>query len=243
MSNTSANSKKQARTPRSKQAPVSDAPAKPYHHGALRESILKAAEDILEQEGIEGLTLRAAARAAGVSHAAPKNHFDDLTGLLSELAAIGFERFSEALLQASAGAGDPPQSRMNALGRAYVGFARAHPGMFLLMFRNERLDMERPALRNAYLKARNALAGPVKARIAAAGETNDAGSESLSDPSTPTLEQSAAMVSAWSLVHGFSMLLIDHRLDPILERQPQPGNWQSLLDAVFASILSRHASK
>src|SRR5262245_49500372 len=57
----------------------------PYHHGSLREAMLRAAESILERDGIGGLTLRAAAREAGVSHAAPKNHFGDVMGLLSDL--------------------------------------------------------------------------------------------------------------------------------------------------------------
>src|SRR6516162_5040850 len=70
----------------------------PYHHGSLRKALLDAAERILEENGIQGLTLRAAAREAGVSHAAPKNHFGDLSGLLSELAARGFERLSASML-------------------------------------------------------------------------------------------------------------------------------------------------
>src|SRR5260370_35219413 len=71
----------------------------PYHHGSLREAMLRAAERILERDGIAGLTLRAAAREAGVSHAAPKNHFGDIRGLLSELAALGFARFRTAMLR------------------------------------------------------------------------------------------------------------------------------------------------
>src|SRR5262245_62746266 len=71
--------------------------AGPYHHGSLREAMLRAAESILEHDGIRGLTLRAAAREAGVSHAAPKNHFGDVTGLLSDLAAVGFARFRTAM--------------------------------------------------------------------------------------------------------------------------------------------------
>src|SRR5262249_21104929 len=67
--------------------------AAPYHRGSLREAMLRAAESILERDGIRGLTLRAAAREAGVSHAAPKNHFGDVKGLLSDLAAVGFARF------------------------------------------------------------------------------------------------------------------------------------------------------
>src|SRR5262250_143187 len=117
-----------------------------YHHGDLRAAALAAAEKILEKEGVDALTLRAVARAVGVSHTAPKNHFGDLQGLLSELAAIGYGRYGEALANAMNAAGADPRARMRAMGRAYVGFARQHPGMFLLMFRSERLDMKRPSL-------------------------------------------------------------------------------------------------
>src|SRR5262245_65445225 len=64
----------------------------PYHHGSLREAMLRAAESILKRDGIRGLTLRAAAREAGVSDAAPKNHFGDVMGLLSDLDAVGLAR-------------------------------------------------------------------------------------------------------------------------------------------------------
>src|SRR6188768_1256582 len=69
----------------------------PYHHGALRDALLQAAERVLEHDGLAGLTLRAVAREAGVSHAAPTHHFGDLTGLVSELAAIGFRMFNAAM--------------------------------------------------------------------------------------------------------------------------------------------------
>src|SRR2546429_2783174 len=98
--------------------------AAPYHHGSLREAMLRAAERILERDGIQGLTLRAAAREAGVSHAAPMNHFGDIRGLLSELAAVGFERFRVAML-ADVRDGGSPAVRLEALGRGYVRFARA----------------------------------------------------------------------------------------------------------------------
>lgn len=233
MSNTASDAKR-----KTKAAPGE--PAKPYHHGALHESILRAAEDILEREGIEGLTLRAAARAAGVSHAAPKNHFDDLTGLLSELAALGFKRLGEALMRA---ANDAPESRLIALGRAYVGYAHAHPGMFLLMFRSERLDMERPALRNAALAARGALAGEIMARVGGAAGAGPLPEAGAAGPPALSLEETAGIVSAWSLVHGFSMLLIDHRLDPVIRALAPTDNWQTLLDAVFVSMQSQIAKK
>src|SRR5262247_2189594 len=74
----------------------------PYHHGALRDALLQAAEKVLERDGLPGLTLRAVAREAGVSHAAPTHHFGDLTGLLSELAATGYRQFNEAMIATNA---------------------------------------------------------------------------------------------------------------------------------------------
>src|SRR6516165_5044320 len=105
----------------------------PYHHGSLREAMLRAAESILERDGIRGLTLRAAAREAGVSHAAPKNHFGDVMGLLSDLAAVGFARF-RAVMEAHISKSDPAPARLEAIGRGYVTFARTHPDLFLLCF-------------------------------------------------------------------------------------------------------------
>src|SRR6476619_8112217 len=109
--------------------PKAKSSPKPYHHGDLRSAVLAAAEKILETEGVDALTLRAVARAVGVSHTAPKNHFGDLQGLLSELAAVGYRRYGDALVSAMEAAGADPRMRMRAMGRAYVAFARAHPGL------------------------------------------------------------------------------------------------------------------
>lgn len=191
------------------------AAGRPYHHGALREALLQAAEDILDKQGIAGLTLRAAARKAGASHAAPKNHFGDLTGLLSELAAIGFRRFS-ASLRAAAEAETDPERRSAARGRAYVHFAERHPGLFQVMFRSERLDDTRPALREAMDDATRALA-----------ETVEDGRQDT--PVEPPLAKAARMAAAWSLVHGFAMLLLDGRLAGIMRQLPDEVGTEDLL--------------
>lgn len=197
------------------------APARPYHHGDLKAALLKEAETILETDGVQALTLRAAARAAGVSHAAPNNHFGDLTGLLSELAAAGFNRFSTALMRAMDAAGDEPRQQRKAIGRAYVRFARAHPGLFALMFRGERLDAARPALREAIEGARRALRSVVLARKSAA--------------SLSPVQQAAQAATLWSLVHGFAVLLLDGRLDGMIGALPPKENADTLLEAVLAA--------
>lgn len=196
--------------------------AAPYHHGSLHEAMLQAAERILERDGIAGLTLRAAAREAGVSHAAPKNHFGDIRGLLSELAAVGFTRFGAALV-ANTRKGDPPKARMAAIGRGYVTFAQRNPGLFLLMFRSERLDFSRPALRAAAAASFEVLARSV-------------GVQRQAPPETPlTLSQAARITAAWSLVHGFAMLLLDGRLKPLIARMQGGTDEMTLLAAILSS--------
>ena len=192
---------------------------RPYHHGDLRTAVLAAAEKILEKEGLDALTLRAVARAVGVSHTAPKNHFGDLEGLLSELAGLGYRRFGETLAAAMDAEGTDPRARMRAMGRAYVGFARTHPGLFILMFRGERIDMTRPALRDAIESARTAL-------------RNAAMSSAPVTPQTP-LQLAARATASWALVHGFAMLLLDGRLRNTIASLPDGDGADGLLEAVL----------
>lgn len=201
--------------------------ASPYHHGALRDALLKAAERVLERDGLVGLTLRAVAREAGVSHAAPTHHFSDLTGLVSELAAIGFRQFNEAMVAAGA-SGTTLMEKGMARARAYVAYAQAHPGMYGLMFRTERLDMSRPSLHDA---ANASFAG----LIGAIGESRH---EHIEEQAL-SLDQAAAIVRAWSLVHGFTMLLLDGRLSETLRRLPKGTTTEMLLDAMLRIAVAK----
>lgn len=207
----------------------------PYHHGDLHEALLQAAERVLERDGIAGLTLRAVAREAGVSHAAPTHHFGDLTGLLSELAAIGFRMFNTAMVAARASETHPLMKAM-ANAKAYVAYAQAHPGMYSLMFRNERLDMTRPSLHEAATASFQGLANSVAAGRQEAGLQEPLSGDALEALS---LEQAAAIARAWSLVHGFTMLLLDGRLEDILHRLPEGTTPDQLLDAMLRSTVAR----
>ena len=201
-----------------------------YHHGSLREALLRAAERILERDGIQGLTRRAAAREAGVSHAAPKNHFGDITGLLSDLAAVGFQRIA-ATMQAGVRETDPPGARLEAVGRGYVSFARAHPGLFRLMYRSERLDMSRPALHDAVAASGRVLCGAV----GAVREENLGGSL--------TLPQAAHVASAWSLVHGFATLLLDGPLKRLMAQLPPGTDADALLRAMLDASTLKYVER
>jgi AcrR family transcriptional regulator len=199
----------------------------PYHHGALHDALLEAAERVLERDGLSGLTLRAVAREAGVSHAAPTHHFGDLTGLVSELAAIGFRQFN-ATMAAAGAAGTSHLEKAMARAKAYVAYAQAHPGMYGLMFRTERLDMSRPSLREAAEASFAGLAGAI-----GANRQERIHEQALS------LEQAAAIARAWSLVHGFTMLLLDDRLSDILRRSPEGTSAETLLEAMLKVTIGR----
>jgi AcrR family transcriptional regulator len=203
----------------------------PYHHGDLHEALLQAAARVLERDGLAGLTLRAVAREAGVSHAAPTHHFGDLTGLLSELAAIGFRMFNVAMVAARASETHPMMKGL-ANAKAYVAYAQAHPGMYSLMFRNERIDMTRPSLHEAATASFQGLANSVGAGGPSSGERLEALS----------LDQAGAIARNWSLVHGFTMLLLDGRLKDILHRLPEGTTPEQLLDAMMRAAVARPAA-
>lgn len=169
---------------------------RPYHHGDLRETLIAAAAEIIEQGGMASFTLRECARRAGVSHAAPANHFASTEDLLAEVAARGFERFVAALDKAAdAEAVQSADQRLMAMGRAYIAFARANPGVYGLMFRNARAFARSEHLMRASAAAWNQLHEMV---MQVTGENRDA------------TRHKAAHV--WAVVHGVASLLIDGRL-------------------------------
>ncbi|WP_200845386.1 TetR/AcrR family transcriptional regulator [Roseomonas sp. 18066] len=129
-----------------------------YHHGELRPALLAAAEALLVAEGPAGLSLRAVARGAGVSHNAPYRHFASREALLAALAAEGFSRLAAALRAAPGLAGQ---------GRAYLDFAAAHPALYRLMFGAELRAGSHPALKLAAGEAFSVLSGVAADRAGA----------------------------------------------------------------------------
>lgn len=129
-----------------------------YHHGDLRAALLRAAEEIIRDSGVEALTLRACARRAGVSHGAPAHHFGNITGLLTEFAAEGFERLTENMSRKNV---EDADDDLQAAGLGYIQFAMRWPEHFRVMWRTELLNQESPRLRTARQAAqqhtRNAL--------------------------------------------------------------------------------------
>ncbi len=177
--------------------------AKTYHHGDLAAALVEAAEAVLTERGVEGFTLRECARRAGVSHAAPAHHFKDAKGLLTEVAALGFERLTEA--QQAARSAEPELTKLLiATGTSYVRFALTHPAQFQLMFQNGLLDHNNTRFAAA---GRAAFAIYAETYAAVRGEPAQGaiGAEKVSDP---------GVLQQWALVHGLATLAVQGQLGP-----------------------------
>ena len=111
-----------------------DGEERKYHHGSLREALIKAARELIKEKGPAGFTFADAARSAGVSPAAPYRHFRDRDALMADVAREGFERFAAMLATGWANGRPDPVTAFYNIGKAYLAFARAEPAYYAAMF-------------------------------------------------------------------------------------------------------------
>lgn len=170
----------------------------PYHHGNLKEALLVEAEKILVQEGMKGLTLRALAKAAGVSATAPYNHFNNKDALLEALATEGFiqlRKYIDNSLRTS-----PARLKAERIALGYIQYALDHAQLFRLMFGSELSQMSPSDDR---IMAAQLSYEPIQKAIA----------EALQSGNQQHLDSHAATQGAWSLVHGLATLIIDKKIE------------------------------
>jgi AcrR family transcriptional regulator len=161
--------------------------------------MLDAAAIAIAEHGPAAMSLRDLARRAGVSHAAPAHHFGDKAGLLTALAAEGYQLMADALRATYERTGSFLE-----VGVAYVGFAVDHPAHFRVMFRPDLLRDTDPELRAAMAASRDALYGSAR---------------SVSRPADPDPRQPA--IAGWALVHGLATLYLDGNLPPDVGNDPR----------------------
>jgi AcrR family transcriptional regulator len=155
---------------------------RPYHHGNLRREILDAALEEIAEAGPVALSLRALARRAGVSHAAPAHHFGDKAGLLTAIATEGFALLGQALAAAR-------EQGFLEVGLAYLQFAVDHPAHFEVMYRPDLYRADDPDFVAAHAATTGLLYGP-------AGEA------------FPDDDAVKVGIAGWSFVHGFASLWV-----------------------------------
>jgi AcrR family transcriptional regulator len=162
-------------------------PQRAYHHGDLRNGLLEAARGILEERSLNALTLRAVARRAGVSHAAPYRHFPNHESLLVELGIEGFQELRRHIAEAGKLAGSE-SDRIANIGAAYMRFVAKRPAVARLMFGSQLTNRDKfPTLGQA--------ADAIGHEIGAA------------------LHDSTLGLAVWSAVHGLAMLVLENVID------------------------------
>ena len=189
----------------------------------VAKALLREARAELVEHGVSGVSLRAVARRAGVSHAAPKHHFGDRAGLLTAVAVDGFERLTRELRRADDGSDTDAVDRLAALGRAYLDFGIANPAMFELMFRPDQVHRDAPTLVAARSESFAVLASAVDSAI-----DNDAGQDNR-----PT---EAVSLISWALVHGLVVLIHGGALQTITGTDA-PANIAYTLTEAFSAML------
>lgn len=200
-----------------------------YHHGNLAAALVEAATELLETRGPLGVTLRGAARRAGVSRAAPYRHFTNKGALLAAVAERAFRDVARAMRRAARSRRTDPIRALEDMAVALVRFAATHPSHFRLMSGPAVRGRDHPALREAAVTAWNIL-------TAAVADCQRAGRIRPGDPAE------LAFV-LWSLVHGLSTLLVDEQLPPPVRQAWGPAELtKAATEVLFEGLAARGRS-
>jgi AcrR family transcriptional regulator len=191
-----------------------------YHHGNLREALITAALDLISRKGPAGFTFAEAARAAGVSPAAPYRHFRDRDALMADVAQRGFARFADDLEAAWKDGRPNPLEALERIGRAYLAFARSEPAYFAAMFESGLSFASYPELRAAGDRAFEVLRKACE----------EVAATSAASRPPPALMMA---LHIWSVSHGVAALFA--RGDEA--RRPIPMTPEELLEAAVLIYL------
>lgn len=193
-----------------------------YHHGDLRDALIKAADAIIGENGIEGFSLREAARRAGVSPGAPAHHFGSVTGLLTEVALLGYKTLGQYLLREPKT--DKPEQDLAALSRAYIQFALDHPGQFRLMFRNDLVNRQDPRYRQVSSEALSPFGAAASA---------------YSSLKTQGVADNVRIFAVWSAIHGMAHLVLEEKANALFgatdARDLAAKHLPAILDQMWSS--------
>lgn len=193
---------------------------KSYHHGDLRKALLRGALEILDEQGIEAVTIRAVAQRAGVGHSAPANHFKDKKALLTQVATNIFIELGSRISGAISAQTVQKTDRFHALAAAVYVYAWTHPHRYRLLWRRDCIDHQRPD----YKEAGDTIYSQLK--IVMEHETDVA-----------ALGAETRVIALWSLVHGYICLRLDGILVSGIDEITGKPREHAIIDALLEGIL------
>lgn len=171
-----------------------------YHHGDLRNALLTATLELIEEKGVSAFTIREVAKRAGVSHSAPYRHFKDKDDLLLAVAVEGFGMMVKETRKRYESYPDKPLARFQICGLSYIDFAVSHPAHYKVMFfSGELMDKYPEALvfssEDSFRLLHDTICECQEKGLIKAGDANN------------------FALAAWSIVHGYARLCIDGFID------------------------------
>ncbi|MCU0649256.1 MAG: TetR/AcrR family transcriptional regulator [Gemmatimonadaceae bacterium] len=192
-------------------------PRRAYHHGDLRTALIAAADAIVREQGLEGFSLREAARRAGVSPGAPAHHFGSVKGLLTEVALLGYDELARYLAPPLEDTTESAEGTVRRMAHGYVRFALDHPGHFRLMFRSDAVDRDDPRYGDVSARALNGLAAAACAFDKASGQTE------------------GRIFGTWAAIHGMAHLILEGKAQYLFGT----ASADAVVDLALAALLAR----
>ncbi len=192
-----------------------------YHHGNLREALLKAAMSILDESGIEAVTIRQVARKVGVGHSAPANHFADKRALLTQLAIDTFIELGELIKRDLQLAPQGISEKVRVFTDTLIEFGLSQPNRYRLLWRRDYLDNDSIELNGAMDVIYDALLA------------------TLATDKKSNISVESKAIALWSMLQGYVTMRIDGNLEPKQDEVSGKDRQQAIVDVLLQGILEK----
>lgn len=193
----------------------------PFHHGNLRTALLDASMELLDKDGPDGVTIRAAARATNVSHAAPVNHFRDKRALLTSLSIQLFDAVFEEIEKLTPTSEGDPVEMIAATAETLIDYGLKHPNRYHLLWRRDLVDNEDPNLQTSMDRIYDRLIERIQTL-----------------PGSNPFDHDTIAIALWSLVHGYVSLRFDGNLEQKTDVVSGKRRKTAIVDVIKKALVS-----
>lgn len=189
-------------------------------HGDLRAELLREGLALLDIQGVEGVTIRAVARNAGVAHSAPANHFPSRRAMLTAIAAIIFADLADLSIKAITDLADKPEQAIQAFAETCFQFAFDTPNRYQLLWQRQLVDQDDPALAKEMERVYSALLSLLR-----------------QDHVNHRVDIQTDAIAIWSMIHGYISMRLDGNLvaaeDTVTKLPRHKAILLSLIDGIY----------